>query len=50
MATKKISKWEQIIKRDSTSDLKEMAQNKYKMYAVNVQKAAKNILAKRKKR
>ncbi len=48
MATKKISVFEQQLKREDTKVLKEIAQNKYKVYALNAQKAARNILEKRK--
>lgn len=47
MATKKISVFERQMKREPTWLLKEAAQNKYKLYAINAQKAAKNILSRR---
>ena len=48
MATKTISTFKRLMKNDSLKELREAARNKYRMYAVNAQKAAREILNKRK--
>lgn len=50
MGTKKISYFEKIMKKESNKYLKEIIENKYNMYAVNSQKAARNILKRRRKK